>query len=331
VQPPSTRALSGAVVALSLLATALWIVRQPEGRAGEGPETTRPRPTTTTTLYTGPDPVVGAAGDIACDPRNRFFGANPPVEGNCHDAATSEILLRENVTAVLALGDNQYENATLEEFRLSYERTWGRVKDRTHPVAGNHEYNVPGAPGYYAYFGEAAGRRGRGYYSFDLGTWHLVALNSNCDEVRCFEGSDQEKFLRADLAGTDSPCVLAFWHEPRFSSGPEGEDRSVEPLWEALYEAGADVVLNGDNHHYERFAPQDPNGVADPVRGIREFVVGTGGDSLQSFPRVERNSEVRIADTFGVLLLKLKPGGYDWLFVPETPGSPSDSGSGTCH
>jgi hypothetical protein len=327
VRASSTRVLGVAVVLLSLLAGGLWLVR-PRPDITSVTETGRTR---TTTTYVGPDPVIGAAGDIACDPRNRFFGRNPPDPANCQDAATAAILLRENVAAVLALGDVQYESATTEEFRQSYDHTWGRLNDRTYPVTGNHEYYVAGAPGYFSYFGDVAGRPDESYYSFDVGTWHLIALNSNCNDVDCFEGSDQEEFLRADLAASGSRCVLAFWHHPRFSSGPEGEELSVAPLWNALYEANADVVLNGHNHHYERFAPQDPDGTTDPSRGIREFVVGTGGDSLQNFVRTERNSEVRIAATFGVLLLKLKPAGYDWVFSPTTTGGQTDSGSATCH
>jgi hypothetical protein len=330
VRAPSTRALGAAVAALSLVAVALLATR-PRPETVRTSDLDRPRPPRTPTSYAGPDPVVGAAGDIACDPRNRFFGRNPPDPANCRDAATAAILTRERVDAVLALGDVQYESARLEEFQRSYENTWGRLKDKTYPTLGNHEYYVAGAPGYFEYFGDVAGQPRQGYYSFDLGTWHLIALNSNCNEVACFPDSDQEKFLRADLAATSNRCVLAFWHHPRFSSGPEGEEQSVAPLWQALYDADADVVVNGHNHHYERFAPQDPEGTADPARGIRQFVVGTGGDSLQNFVRTERNSEVRITDTFGVLLLKLRPSGYDWVFVPTNPGAPGDRGSADCH
>jgi hypothetical protein len=318
---PTTRLLGGALVVLSVLAASLWIVGGRPRSDGAG------RPAT----YTGPDPVVGAAGDIACDPESRFFGRTPPDRAHCQDSTTAAVLARERVTAVLALGDIQYESATLDEFRRSYDRTWGALKDRTYPVLGNHEYRERGAPGYFAYFGEVAGRPGEGYYSFDVGAWHLIALNSNCNDVACFEGSEQERFLRSDLAANRHRCVLAFWHQPRFSSGPEGEEPSVAPFWDALYDAGADVVLNGHNHHYERFAPQNPASRLDPRRGIREFVVGTGGDSLQRFIRTQRNSEVRIAATFGVLLLELKPAGYEWTFVPTEADGGRDSGRATCH
>jgi hypothetical protein len=327
VDAPTTRLVGAAVAVLSLVAAGLWVVLP---RPDE-PATDAGAPRRSTTSYAGPDPVIGAAGDIACDPTNRFFGRNPPDPANCRDEATAAVLTRERVSAVLALGDVQYERATLEEFRRSYDRSWGRLKDRTYPVPGNHEYAIAGAPGYFEYFGRAAGRPDEGYYSFDIGAWHLIALNSNCSEIGCFEGSPQERFLRADLEATSNRCVLAFWHDPRFSSGPEGEEPSVEPLWRALYEAGAEVVLTGHNHHYERFAPLDPEGALDVRRGLRQFVVGTGGDSLQGFVRTQPNSEVRIADTFGVLLLELEPAGYEWRFVPTTAGGESDSGRAACH
>ena len=325
--PIPSWALVATVSVLSLVAALLWVVI-PHGD---------PSPTVVSERgaasgpYTGPDRLIGAAGDIACDPKNRFFGKDPPVAGNCHAEATAALLKRANVERVLALGDNQYEAATLADYRASYARSWGTLKSITYPVAGNHEYYTRGADGYFHYFGKVAGKPKQGWYSFDIGAWHLVALNSNCNDVDCFAGSDQEKWLRDDLRAHPTKCTLAFWHAPLFSSGPEGEKRSVRPLWNALYAAGVDVVLNGHNHNYERFAPQNPSGGRDPTRGIREFVVGTGGDNLQGFPNPVPNSEVRIRDTFGVLLMRLKANGYDWNFTPERPDGQSDVGSASCH
>ena len=323
----SSWALVATVSVLSLVAALLWIVIP---RGDPSPTAVDARGAATTT-YTGPDRLIGAAGDIACDPASRFFGKVPPVAENCHEGATAALLTQARVDAVLALGDNQYEAATLANFRASYERSWGALKSITYPVAGNHEYYTPGAEGYFDYFGRVAGKPEQGWYSFDIGAWHLIALNSNCNDVGCFAGSEQEKWLRDDLKAHPRACTLAFWHAPLFSSGPEGENRSIRPLWNALYAAGTDVVLNSHNHNYERFAPQSPGGQLDPARGIREFVVGTGGSNLQGFPHPATNSEVRIADTFGVLLLTLRSDGYDWNFTPELPDGQRDAGRGTCH
>ena len=325
--PISSWALVATVSVLSMVAALVWVAIP----HGDPSPTAVDDRSVATTAYTGPDRLIGAAGDIACDPANRFFGRQPPVAENCHEGATAALLQRAGVDAVLALGDNQYEAATLAEFRASYDRSWGALKSITYPVAGNHEYYTNGAAGYFQYFGRVAGEPKQGWYSFDVGAWHLVALNSNCNEVGCFAGSEQEKWLRDDLKAHPTECTLAFWHAPLFSSGPEAENRSVRPLWNALYAAGVDVVLNGHNHNYERFAPQSPEGRPDAARGIREFVVGTGGNNLQGFPSPERNSEVRIADTFGVLLLKLRTAGYDWNFTPESPDGQRDAGSDSCH
>jgi hypothetical protein len=201
----------------------------------------------------------------------------------------------------------------------------------THPAPGNHDYHEAQAAGYFQYFGNAAGPIGRGYYGFALGKWHLISLNSNCSEVGgCDEGSAQMKWLRRDLAAHRTSCTLAYWHHPRFSSGRHGSNRSVAPLWKTLYEWGADVVLVGHDHDYERFAPLNPAGGIDGKRGIREFVVGTGGKSHYPFGSTLIGSQVRDATSFGILTLKLKPKGYDWRFVPAT-GSFADHGSGRCH
>jgi acid phosphatase type 7 len=263
--------------------------------------------------------VLVGAGDIAsCD------GTRPGKSAE----ATAKLLDRI-AGAVFTAGDNAYQNGSAAEFMRCYEPTWGRHKRRTHPVAGNHEYVMPGAAGYFGYFGAAAGDSGKGYYSYSLGSWHIVALNSNID-MR--PGSPQLRWLRADLAAHPTRCALAYWHHPRFSSGTtHGSAKETLPLWQALYEAGVDVVIAGHEHNYERFAPQDPLGVADPARGIREFVVGTGGDSHFPLGPPIANSEVANSATFGVLRLTLEPAGYHWEFIPVPGKTFTDAGSGSCH
>src|SRR5271165_655806 len=263
--------------------------------------------------------VLIGAGDIA----------------DCSDLSGAEAtakLLEQNSGTVMAVGDLAYPDGNKENFAC-YDKTGGRVKSRTRPAAGNHEFHSTGATFYFQYFGPAAGDPKDGYYSYELGTWHIIVLNSECAEVAgCNAGSRQEKWLRADLAAHPTACTLAYWHKPLFSSGDKhGNDPEIQPLWQALYEANADVVVNGHDHDYERFAPQDPDAKPDPKRGIREFVAGTGGKNHRPFGAPKPNSEVRNADAFGVLKLTLKPGGYDWQFIPEPGKAFTDSGSGVCH
>ena len=283
---------------------------------------------TPATAPAAPDPVIAAAGDIACD------SAAAPGGGSCQQQATSDLLLSLKPAAVLTLGDEQYEDGALAKFQSFYDPAWGRLKPITHPAPGNHEYGTSGATGYFSYFGAAAGPPGRGYYSYDIGTWHLISLNSNCgDAGGCNAGSPQETWLKADLAAHASHCTLAYWHHPHFSSGPHGNDDGggTGAFWSDLYSAGADIVLSGHDHDYERFARQTPTGTPDPARGIREFVVGTGGRSHYSFKTPQPNSEVRNSDTFGVLLLTLHRGSYDWRFAPVAGKTFTDAGSGGCH
>ena len=259
-------------------------------------------------------PILVGAGDIA----------------SCrydHDEATAK-LLDSIPGTVFTTGDNAYPNGTPDQFARCYGPTWGRHKTRTRPSPGNHDYRTPRAPAYFAYFGAQAGDSGKGYYSYDLGSWHIISLNSSALMVA---GSPQERWLRADLAAHPAKCTLAYWHHPRFSSGEHGSARASEPLWNALYDANADVVLNGHDHTYERFAPQTPRGVRDTARGIREFVVGTGGAGFYEFSIVRANSEVRHNRTHGVIKLTLRENGYDWEFVPVAGGRFRDSGSGKCH
>jgi hypothetical protein len=280
-----------------------------------------------------PPVVIAAAGDIACDPLDRFFNRGQGTAVSCRMQATSDLLLSiPRLRAVLALGDNQYQDATLEKHRLSYGPTWGRLKAITHPVPGNHEYVDPTAQGYFEYFGPAAGDPKAGYYSFDLGSWHFIALNSECWAIRgCNAGSAQLHWLQRDLAAHRAHCTLAFWHWPRFSSGGSGFGLILGELWEVLYQAGVDVIVNAHDHHYERFAPMDPSGAPDPDRGIRQFIVGTGGQHLTGLRERPPTSQVRDAQTFGVLEMVLRDGSYSWRFIPEPGKSFQDSGNGSCH
>lgn len=276
-------------------------------------------------------PRIAAAGDIACAPESSSFAGGRGDGLRCRQLATADLLVGRKYRAVLALGDLQYEDGWYTRFLSSYDRSWGRVKSITRPVAGNHEYETEGAAGYFRYFGTSAGAPGRGYYSFDVGRWHLIALNSNCPQVGgCGAGSTQERWLRGDLARNRARCTLAYWHHPRFSSGHHGTDRTYDAFWDALYEAGADVVLVGHDHGYERFAPLSAAGTRDPMRGIRQFVVGTGGKSLRSFTRVQAHSESRDRSSLGVLELTLGAGAYAWRFRPAV-GTFSDGGSASCH
>lgn len=272
------------------------------------------------------DPVIGAAGDIACAPTSNIVTAR-----SCQQKATSDLLVAAKPTAVLTLGDEQYDEGRIGGFHSVYGPTWGRLLTITHPAPGNHEYSSGNADGYYRYFGKAAGSPTTPYYSFDLGSWHIVALNSECSSAGgCAHGSPQERWLVADLAAHTNRCTLAFWHAPRFSSGGHGSDAAYAPFWDDLYRAGAEVVLNGHDHSYERFAPQTPSAKPDPRRGIREFVVGTGGKNLRPFHTPRANSEVR-SMTFGVILLTLHRNSYDWRFAPIQGSTFTDSGHGTCH
>ncbi len=261
-----------------------------------------------------------AAGDIAQCGRSGYVGTGAE--------ATARLIDRMPGT-VLALGDLAYPNGTERDFRECYDPTWGRFKDRTRPTPGNHEHNTPSAAPYYAYWGEQAGVPGEGFYSFELGAWHIIALNSNILD-RPLE-SRQEQWLAADLESHPTVCALAFFHHPRFSSGGHGNDPRLDPLWRILYSHGVDVVLGGHDHDYERFAPLDPDGHRDMQRGIREFVVGTGGAALTPFLLIRPYSEVRINGAHGVLRMTLWPDGYRWEFLSSSGVRVLDTGRGSCH
>jgi acid phosphatase type 7 len=259
------------------------------------------------------DVVLVGAGDIAY--------CNKPQ----HEQ-TAQLIDKISGT-VFNVGDNAYPRGTAEEFQNCYEPTWGRFKARTFPTPGNHEYYSPNAAPYYAYFGAKAGAADKGYYSYDLGEWHIVSLNSNIDANT---GSAQEKWLKADLAAHPKACTLAYWHHPVFSSGVHGNDATMKDIWKTLYAAGVDVIVNAHDHNYERFAPQTPEGKVDPQRGMREFVVGTGGAPLRDMNKPIPNSEVQNATTFGVIKFVLKPKSYSWEFVPIQGQTFTDKGTQAC-
>jgi hypothetical protein len=270
------------------------------------------------TASNGTAAILLAAGDIA----------SCRLEG---DSATASLLDRLPGT-IAALGDTAYESGAPSEYADCYEPTWGRHRERTRPALGDHEFQTNDAAGYFAYFGSAAGTPGEGWYSYELDGWHVVALNSNCARISCAEDSPQLTWLRADLDASDARCTLAYWHHPRFSSGAHGSTRSVQPLWQALADAGAEIVMSGHDHDYERFAALDANGAPDPERGMRQFVVGTGGASLRGFGLFPTGgSEARDASTHGVLQLTLGQDRYEWRFIPVEGSTFTDSGSGSCH
>ncbi len=282
----------------------------------EGPAETAPvSPTPPATA----DPVLVGAGDIA-------------VCGGQGAVATARLVERLPGT-VFADGDLAYDSGTADEFSKCYDPTWGAFASRTRPVPGNHDWGTGSLSGYLGYWGTGAvGPTGGSWYSFDLGAWHVVVLDADCgrDAVRgCGARSPQLTWLTADLAASSATCTLALWHQPRFSSGQHGDDRAVAPFWDALWAAGAEIVVNGHDHDYERFAPQDPAGRSTEV-GIREFVVGTGGAPLRGFRTARANSVTRIATTWGVLALTLHADSYDWRFI-GVDEAVLDAGHGVCH
>ncbi|MBX7220999.1 MAG: metallophosphoesterase [Blastocatellia bacterium] len=264
-------------------------------------------------------PVFFGAGDIA-DCRS----PGDEQTGLLLDAVWKS--LNGGPGAVFTLGDNAYGTGRAIEFAQCYEPSWGRHKTHTRPSPGNHDYYSAGAAPYFGYFGPMAGPAGRGYYSFEMGNWHIVSLNSNID-ARI--GSAQERWLRDDLQKRKVPHILAYWHHPLYSSGPHGNSLLMQDIWRTLMEFDADVVLCGHDHDYERFAPQDADGRPNP-RGIREFVVGTGGAQLYQFKKIAANSEVRNDRSWGILKLTLNAQSYSWEFIPVAGQSFRDSGTGTC-
>jgi acid phosphatase type 7 len=266
---------------------------------------------------------------FASDANRVLVGAGDIASCSSNGDEATAALLDDIEGTVFTTGDNAYSSGTSREFQDCYDPSWGRHRHRTRPSPGNHEYNTSGASGYFAYFGNAAGSPGKGYYSYDLAGWHIVVIDS---ERHTDEGDPaQVAWLRQDLASHRTPCTLAYWHHPRFSSGTEhGSESLMEDIWQILYDDGADVALAGHEHNYERFAPLTPQGKPDPDRGIRQFVVGTGGRSLYDFGQAITGSEFRYNDDFGVLKLVLLPSAYQWQFI-NTARVVIDQGSGSCH
>ena len=270
-----------------------------------------------------PSPTAGSAEVLV--------GAGDIGDCDTQDDSGTATLFDAIEGTVFTAGDNAYRSGKVQEFATCFDETWGRHRDRIRPAPGNHDWRTADLAGYFGYFGAAAqGPGGTPWYAYDLGTWHVIVLDSECDKTGgCGPDSAQGQWLAADLAASTSRCTAAIWHHPRFSSGDHGNDRDVAPFWTAMHAAGVDVVVNGHDHDYERFGPQDPDGNADAATGIREFVVGTGGTELRPFVDTKANSELRILD-HGVLILTLRDGGYDWEFR-STANEALDRGSGACH
>jgi len=314
-----TVAILGVVSLLAVTGVVLAVTgnRAQQPVINTGGPTPSPANTSTPTTTTAPpavDPVLVGAGDIANAEANDSLTAN---------------LLDTIPGTVFTTGDNAYPDGTSANFTTHYEPTWGRHKARTRPAPGNHDYQVAGAAAYFSYFGSNAGPVGRGYYSYDLGSWHIVSLNS---EVSMTAGSAQERWLRADLAASTKPCTFAYWHKPRFTSGANhAPNFATGPLVQALYHFNAEVVVAGHNHQYERFAPMNPAGQLDTARGVRHFVAGTGGAGAYRFGVVQPNSEARNSGTHGVLKFTLHANSYTWQFVPVAGKTYTDSGTTSCH
>jgi hypothetical protein len=277
--------------------------------------------TTTPTFTETPAPpalMFSGAGDIS-------------ICGQDTDDQTAA-LLRDLPGDVFTLGDNQNDNDSLENFQNCFEQSWGQYKDRMIPVIGNHEYYTENASGFFSYFGELVGPVGQGYYSRNLGDWHIIALNSNCNQIGgCGPDSDMARWLEQDLQQNRQQCTIAMWHAPRWSSGWHGNDNEMDTIWRLVAGYGVELVLNGHDHFYERFAPMNKDGVVDYENGTRNFIVGTGGASLRGIYSTSQNSEVIDSSTFGVMNLSLGDGWYSWKFIPVSPDGFTDSGTQNCH
>lgn len=272
---------------------------------------------------------IVAVGDILCSNQN--------LGSSCQEDGIAKLIKDINPQAILIPGDSQYEKGTSFEYQKYFESFLGKYKEKIYPAPGNHDYYIPKASGYYDYFngvGKYDGRvgsRDQGFYSFNLENWHIISINSNCADIGgCQKGSVQEKWLLSDLQKNKLPCILAFWHEPRFSSGPHGSNLIFKDIWTDLYNSKADIIINGHDHDYERFKMQDPEGKEDE-KGIREFVVGTGGSLLYRLMNIEKNSEVSDSSSHGVLELKLYSDKYDWNFWAVEGDNFKDTGSNLCN
>jgi acid phosphatase type 7 len=277
--------------------------------ADEQETPSEPTPSGSASIATAP--LLMAAGDIA-------------VCGSGYDEATAKLIAQYPSAAVATLGDNAYADGTASNYSQCYAPSWGTFKFRTHPAPGNHDYHVSGATAYYKYFGSQAGSAGKGYYGYTLGGWRIYSLNSEANV------STETGWLKTDIAAHPTKCILAYWHKALFSSGPHGNISTMKPVFTVLYNVGADIVLSGHDHDYERFAKQTPDGRGSSA-GIREFVVGTGGAGLYRFNAPKPNSQVRYNGGHGVLQLTLADAGYSWRFLSVAGKNFTDSGSGACH
>ena len=298
---------------------------------------------TTSNLVAGIHTITATANDAAAHTGSATFqleivsgrfvllGAGDIADCSRSGHAQTEAVLAQHFGTVMTLGDNAYPNGSAADYQNCYGSSWGRQRARTRPSAGNHEYSTSNASGYFGYFGAAAGSPSQGWYAYDADAWRVIVLNSNCSNVGgCSRSSAQGAWLQAELTGHPRACTLAIWHHPRFSSGGLGDQGATVDLWQLLYEAGADLVLSGHDHHYERFAAQSPAGLAEPTRGIRQFVVGTGGSGVGTPALLRPNSEIANGATYGVLKLTLRPGSYDWQFLPVAGSSFTDTGTASC-
>jgi hypothetical protein len=337
----------GFVATVALLLGVASLIGQ-AGKAGSGsPAAAAATATATATARLGPSalptasPTASAARSVPASPSPSpsptpiadavLVGAGDIADCTLDEDSKTAALVAAIPGTVFTAGDNAYDDGSAKAFKDCYGPTWGRFRDRTRPAPGNHDWETEDLAGYLGYFGEAAAPSGTSWYSYELGAWHVIVLDSDCAKVGgCGPTSPQGRWLAGDLRASEAACTLAIWHHPRFSSGIHGNIKDVAPFWRALYDGGADLVINGHDHDYERFAPQDPAGRADAVRGIREFVVGTGGAQLRPFLLPVANSQLRAAVANGVIRLDLRPGSYGWTFIP-TSGSFGDSGTGACH
>jgi 3',5'-cyclic AMP phosphodiesterase CpdA len=321
-------------VIAALLVVAIVALAGPRDASEPDPTPATPaRSVTPSGIEPGPSPSDSGPTGPTTPPVAVLVGAGDIAECSDGGAFDTADLVEGIPGIVFTLGDNAYERGSLAEFQECYGPTWGRpsIKDRTLPVAGNHEYGTAGAAGYFRYFGAAAGDPDEGWYAYDAGAWRIYVLNSNCSEIGgCKTGSAQERWLRDDLAANPRACVAAMWHHPRFSSGEHGNNEGMADIWRTLQDAGAEIALAGHDHSYERFGPQDASGRANE-RGLVEFVVGTGGRDPYPFRAPEPNSLVRASPVFGVIRLELRPDGYAFEFL-DVPGDDfTDSGSASCH
>lgn len=329
-------AIGGAAAAVSLAALATVPAVDAEA-VGRQPAS----PAATTTV-----PVIGAVGDMACDASDPHFKGGKGTATGCAESTVSSLMLADSsLVAVLGLGDFQYACGDPADYAVSYDPTWGRLDAKMDPVAGNHEYQTgkdafgkacpsdnTTAQSYFSHFGAAAHPATGGHFSFDLGTWHLIALNGNCTKAGvggCSASSAQTQWLKQDLAATRQPCILAFWHQPLFT-GTHEDGSAYRPWWRLLYAAHADVALNAHIHDFQRYRPLDPTGASDATRGITEYVVGTGGEGFTDFVPTIQPKPVLHLQRFGYLRMRLKAAGWRAEFIDST-GTVADTSTGTCH